>query len=86
MKYVKSGGFTTQQFSIKETITELDDVIVIALDTLKNIDNVSGDIKKELDLAINNLNQATDYLGYIKRKTDITLKYVPNDIQEKEFL
>ena len=88
MKYDKSGTgvFTTQQFSIEETITETKDVVLIALHTLQNITVVSEDVKKELNLAISNLNQATDYLKYIKSKTDIALKYVPSDVQEKEFL
>lgn len=86
MKYVKQGVFTTEQFSIAETITETEDVVLIAKDVLEKITNVSGDIKKELDLAINNLNQATDYLKHIKRKSDIALEYVPTDIQEKEYL
>ena len=86
MKYVKSGNFTTEQFSIAETITETEDVILIAKDVIEKITNVSDDIKKELDLAINNLNQATGYLKHIKHKADIALDYVPTDVKEKEFL
>lgn len=86
MKYVKSGTFTTQQQSIEETITEAADVVAIAKDVIEKITNVSNDVKKELDLAIDNLNQATDYMKYIKQKTDIALKYVPTDVQEKEYL
>ena len=83
MKYVKQGNFTTEQLSIAETITETQDVILIAKDVLSKI---SGDSKKEIDLAINNLNQAINYLKHIKRKTDIALTFVPEDVQEKEFL
>lgn len=83
MKYVKQGNFTTEQQSIAETITETQDVILIAKDVLSKI---SGDFQKEIDLAIKNLNQATDYLKHIKRKTDIALTFVPEDVQEKEFL
>lgn len=88
MKYVKlgTGVFTTQQFSIDETITETNDVILIAKDIIENITNVSKDVKKELDLAINNLNQASEYLEYLRRKMEVSLKYVPKDVQEKEFL
>lgn len=86
MKYVKSGNFTTQQFSLEETITEADDVLAITRDIIKNINSVSDDVKKELNLAINNLNQANDYLAHIRRKTGIVLKYVPLDVKEKEFL
>ena len=83
MKYVKQGNFTTEQLSIAETITETQDVILIAKDILSKI---SGDFQKEIDLAMNNLDQATDYLKHIKHKTDIVLTFVPEDVQEKECL
>ena len=83
MKYVKQGNFTTEQQSIAETITETQDVILIAKDILSKI---SGDFQKEIDLAMNNLDQATNYLKHIKRKTDIALTFVPEDVQEKECL
>ena len=83
MKYVKQGNFTTEQQSIAETITETQDVILIAKDVLSKI---SGDFQKEIDLAMNNLDQATDYLKHIKHKTDIVLTFVPEDVQEKECL
>ena len=86
MKYVRPGIFTTNQFSIAETITETDDVVRIALAVLRNINNVSDDVKKELDHAIRNLNEATEYLTYIARKTNKALEFVPKDVQEKEFL
>lgn len=86
MKYVKSGTFTTKQFSIEETIVETEDVISIAKDIIKKITNMPSDVQKELNLAITNLDEATEYLGHIKRKTDIALKFVPQDVQEKEFL
>ena len=83
MKYVKQGNFTTEQLSIAETITETQDVILIAKDVLSKI---SGDFQKEIDLAMNNLDQATNYLKHIKHKTDIVLTFVPEDVQEKECL
>lgn len=86
MKYVKSGPFITNQFSIAETITETRDVVMIASDIIKNLQNVSPDVKKELNLALTNLNQAHKYLDHIDRKVEIALKYVPTDIQEKDFL
>ena len=86
MKYVKSGRFTTDQFSLEETITETRDVIAIAQDVIKNIPDVSDDIKKSMDLALKNLDQATDYLDHIQRKTDVALQFVPVEIKEKEFL
>ena len=86
MKYTNSGIFTTDQLSIEETITETRDVIEIAQDVIKNIPDVPNNIKKSLDLALENLNQATGYLDYIQRKTDVALRFVPVDIQEKEYL
>ena len=83
MKYVKSGSFTTKQLSISETITEISDVIDIAKDIIQKNKNEDS---KELDLALTNLNQAAHYLEYIKEKTNIALKYVPINIQEKEYL
>lgn len=77
MKYVKSGTFTTKQFSIDETLIEIDDVVSIALDCIKN-----GDLK----LAETNLGQVANYIKHIRHKVEIALKYVPTDVQEKEFL
>ena len=87
MKYSnKPGVFTTNQFSVAETITETDDVILIAKDIIKKINNVSDDVKKELNVAIKNLDQASNYLEHIRHKTDIALKFVPKDVQDKECL
>lgn len=86
MKYVMPGMFTTDQFSIEETITETEDVVQIAKDVIKKITDVSDDVKKELNLAIDNLDQATDYLRHVRRKTDIALNFVPQDVQEKHCL
>ena len=83
MKYVKSENFTTKQLSISETITEISDVIDIAKDIIQKTKNYDS---SELNLALNNLNQATNYLKYVKEKTNIALKFVPTDIQEKEYL
>lgn len=77
MKYIKSGTFTTTQFNIDETLTEIDDVVTIALDCIKN-----GDLK----LAEKNLKQVVGYLANIRRKVKNALKYVPESVQEKEFL
>lgn len=86
MKYVKSGKFTTKQFSIDETITETRDVVTIAKNVIKNISGVSLDVQKELKMAVTNLEQAEEYLSFIKSKTKTALKFVPKDVQEKEFL
>lgn len=86
MKYVKSGTFTTEQLSVSETITESKDTVMIAKKVIENINNVSDDVKKELNTAVSNLNQAIDYLEHIRTKSDIALTFVPSDVQEKEFL
>lgn len=77
MKHAKSGTFTTKQFSIDETLTEIGDVVTIALDCIKN-----GDLK----LAQKNLNQVTDYVKHIRAKVKIAMKHVPADVAEHEFL
>lgn len=77
MKYVKSGTFTTQHFSIDETLREIDDVVTIAMDCIK---------KNDLKLAETNLAAIEDYIKHIRHKVEIALKYVPTDVQEKEFL
>ena len=86
MKYVKSGIFTTEQLSLSETINEANDTVMIATKVIENINDVSDDVKKELNMAVNNLNQAIDYLKHIKTKSDIALTFVPSDVQEREFL
>lgn len=86
MKYVKSGNFTTKQLSISETIIETSDVINIAKDIIQKLISEQNNKSQDLMLVLNNLNQATSYLKFIEDKTSITLKFVPADIQEKEFL
>ena len=79
MKYTKdSGTFTTKEFSLDETIQETMDVIDIAIAVLKADGNI--------DLAIINLKQAQTDLEHIRRKTKIALQYVPQNVQEKEYL
>ena len=77
MKHVKSGTFTTKQFSIDETLTEISDVVAIAQSCIKN-----GDLK----LAETNLHQVEDYIKHIRAKVKISLKHVPADVAEREFL
>ena len=62
MKYVKSGIFTTEQLSLSETINEANDTVMIATKVIENINDVSDDVKKELNMAVNNLNQAIEKL------------------------
>lgn len=66
------------EFSLDETIQEAIDVVDIAVAVLQNDSNI--------DLALNNLKQAQNYLEYIRAKSKIALKYVPYDVQDKESL
>jgi len=89
MKYTcaANGAFDTKQFSIDETITEMSDAVMIAKNTAKNIsDDVSPDVKKELDTITKQLDSVEHYLSHVRTKADIALKFVPADVQEKEFL
>ena len=89
MKYTHAanGAFDTKQFSIDETITEISDVVAIAKNTAKNIsDDVSPNVKKELDTITKQLDSVEHYLSHVRTKADIALKFVPADVQEKEFL
>jgi len=85
MKYVKDGTFTTQQMSIDETITELDDVIAITKNILSGLD-VPENVRREIGSALLNLTEAETYIPYIRKKVKIAMKCVPKDIQEQEFL
>jgi hypothetical protein len=82
MKYVKEARqFTTEEFSIQETIIEIKDVLWIVEAYLKEPVDA-----RDLKSAHNLLETALDYLKYVSKKVDKTLKYVPSDIQEKENL
>ncbi|MDE6478240.1 MAG: hypothetical protein K2L94_03255 [Alphaproteobacteria bacterium] len=85
MKYVNQGQFSTQQMSIDETITELDDVIAIAMNILTTLD-VPENAAKEMGVALLNLKEARTYIPYIRKKVEIAIKSVPADIQEQEYL
>ena len=87
MKYVSDSSFDTKQLSIDETITELSDVVEIAKITANKIsDNVSPDVKKELDMIIRHLDSAEHYLAHVRHKANVALQFVPNEVQEKEYL
>ena len=87
MKYVSDGPFDTKQLSIDETITEISDTVEIARITANNLrGNAAADVQKELDLIITNLNAAQDCLSLVRDKACIALKFVPSDVQKKEYL
>ncbi len=85
MKYVHQGSFPTQQMSIDETITELDDVIAIAVNILSSLD-APENVAKEVETALLNLKEAERYIPYIRQKVEIAMKSVPIDIQEQQYL
>ena len=77
MKYVKSGPFTTAEESIQETLQEISDVIAIAKSEIQ---------QQNLETATKNLESAEQYIKHVVRKVNIALGYVPESVQEKEFL
>ncbi len=84
MKYTNQGQFSTQQMSIDETITELDDVIGISVNILSTLD--IPEHAKEIGMILLNLKEAKSYIPYIRKKVEVSMKYVPADIQEQEYL
>ena len=82
MKYVGGGTFTTEEFSIYETIQEVMDVVGIAKDVAQRVPLTP----KDLEYAIDRLKEAEYYLEYVRKKVNKALKYVPEDVQEKEHL
>ena len=82
MKWTKGGTFTTEEFSTDETIQEVMDVVGIAKIVTQGLSIDSKDIK----YIITNLEEAEYYLQYIRKKVGKALKYVPEDVQEKEHL
>ena len=78
MKYTKGfGTITTEQFSILETLQEIEDVITIA-----KIEAPKGNAK----LAITNLDAVLSYIKHVRKKVEISLRHVPEATQEKYFL
>lgn len=85
MKYTNQGQFSTQQMSIDETITELDDVIGISVNILSTLD-IPEHAAKEIGVILLNLKEAKSYIPYIRKKVEVSMKYIPADIQEQEYL
>ena len=82
MKWTNVGTFTTEELSTQETITEIRDVVGIAETIAKGISPAPEDLKHALIM----LEQVEHYMPYLIKKVDKALKYVPEDIQEKEHL
>lgn len=73
-------------FNLHENITETKDVIATAKMVAGNIQNVSDDVKHELNQVLSNLNQAEHYLSIIETKTQIALSFVPPEIKKSKNL
>lgn len=58
-----------QKFTLAELLQELLDVIDIARDIIKNIDNVPDDVANKLKLVIINLDAAKKYAVRIRDET-----------------
>ena len=63
MKYTNQGQFSTQQMSIDETITELDDVIGISVNILSTLD-IPEHAAKEIGMILLNLKEAKSYMKF----------------------
>ena len=89
MKYADNNTFTTQELSILETLQELEDVVHIAKMMCRDIhkdggmpDSACGDAK----YAHTNLDEAEEYISFLRKKIKIALEHVPTDIQKQEYL
>ena len=89
MKYTKGRIFTTQEMSMLETLQELEDVVHIAKMMCRGIhkdggmpDFARGDAK----YAYTNLDEAEEYISFLRKKIKIALEHVPTDIQKQEYL
>lgn len=90
MKYVKDGvECETQELSMLETLQELEDVIHIAKMMCRGIhkdggmpDSACGDAK----YAHTNLDEAEEYISFLRKKIKIALEHVPENIQKQEYL
>lgn len=90
MKYVKDGvECETQELSMLETLQELKDVVHIAKMMCRGIhkdgdmpDSARGDAK----YAHTNLDEAEEYISFLRKKIKIALEHVPENIQKQEYL
>lgn len=90
MKYVKDGAeCRTQELSMLETLQELEDVVHIAKMMCRGIhkdggmpDSAHGDAK----YAHTNLDEAEEYISFLRKKIKIALEHVPENIQKQEYL
>ncbi len=90
MKYVKDGvECKTQELSMLETLQELEDVVHIAKMLCRGIykdggmpDSARGDAK----YARTNLDEAEEYISFLRNKIQIALGHVPTEIQKQKYL
>lgn len=62
---------TKNSFNTKELIVEIGDVIAIAKNIIKNLDDLSPGQQREINLAITNLDAAEHYLENLKSKNNL---------------
>lgn len=91
MTYVKEGTFTTQEMSMLETLQELADVVGIAKIMCRSIykdgtGTVSESTRHEAKYAYTNLDEAEEYISFLRKKIKIALEHVPENIQKQEYL
>ncbi len=79
----------TQELSMLETLQELEDVVHIAKMICRGIhkdgdmpDSAHGDAK----YVHTNLDEAEEYISFLRKKIKIALKHVPENIQKQEYL
>ena len=90
MKYVKDGvECETQELSMLETLRELADVVHIAKMMCRGIHKDGGmpdSARGDAESAYKNLDDAEEYISFLRKKTQIALEHVPEDIQKQEYL
>ena len=90
MKYVKDGvECETQELSVLETLQELEDVVHIAKMMCRGIHkdgSVSDSARSDAKYAHTNLDEAEEYISFLRKKIKIALEHVPTEIQKQEYL
>ena len=90
MKYVKDGvECETQELSMLETLRELADVVHIAKMMCRGIHKDGGmpdSARDDAKYAHTNLDEAEEYISFLRKKIKIALEHVPTDMQKQEYL
>ena len=90
MKYVKDGvECETQELSMLETLQELEDVVHIAKMLNRGIHkdgSMPESARGDAENAYNNLDEAEEYISFLRKKIKIALEHMPENIQKQEYL